>query len=205
MWTIYESSVISRCEPLPTDLMQTFQDDTLVNNYQTICTYDASNNILTQSSQIWQNDIWENTSYRLLWTYDENDNCILKEHLTWNAENWQPTHIGSVTYYNNMQSFFRNNVYAYKITVSYKNDFTNTAIADIALSNILVYPNPTTGQINIKTEDQKIQQIAIFDLLGTNLLETIHTTMDISYFSAGMYVVQITTGKGIITRKIVKK
>ena len=53
-------------------------------------------------------------------------------------------------------------------------------------------------------EKQNIQSISIYDLSGNKLFYTKHTTFGISYFPAGIYIVQIITENGIITKKIVK-
>ena len=71
-------------------------------------------------------------------------------------------------------------------------------------SNIKIHLNPTIGTLQIEDRKQDIQQISIFDLSGVKLLNTKHTTIDISHFPSGMYVVRIATKNGILTKKIVK-
>ncbi|MCL2290108.1 MAG: T9SS type A sorting domain-containing protein [Bacteroidetes bacterium] len=69
-----------------------------------------------------------------------------------------------------------------------------------------VYPNPTTGQLTIKSEKIKIENIAIFDIYGRKLsFHHLITTssdykIDISSYPAGIYFLQI-NGE---TMKVVK-
>ena len=84
-------------------------------------------------------------------------------------------------------------------------------------SGIVVYPNPTTGELKIENGELKIKNIEIFDLMGKSVA-TVETRLlrqaqqplasphlDISGLPAGMYFVRITTENGVITRKVVKR
>ncbi len=76
---------------------------------------------------------------------------------------------------------------------------------------VTLYPNPTTGMLNIKNGTVSIKGVKIFDLFGRNVHHSIgkpvnsSTNIDISHLSAGIYIVKIATEKGEITRKIVKQ
>jgi hypothetical protein len=58
--------------------------------------------------------------------------------------------------------------------------------------------------LRIENGDTKIQQISFFDSAGIHLFDTQQTTIDISHLPAGIYFVQITTEKGIVTKRVVK-
>ncbi|MDR0863524.1 MAG: T9SS type A sorting domain-containing protein [Candidatus Symbiothrix sp.] len=159
--------------------------------------------------QDWQNNSWVNMEQYLM-TYDENGNGTSVEFWFWIRDGWLA--IGdlmteTILYYNNMQSNFRWG--CHKLTASYINVSDNsTAIveppATPELNAISIYPNPTTGKLEIGNGELKIQQISIFNMLGRNVLNTQQTTLDISHLPTGVYFVQIKTEKGRVTKKVVK-
>jgi hypothetical protein len=84
--------------------------------------------------------------------------------------------------------------------------------------NISVYPNPTTGKLTITYHELRITGINIFDIYGrkvaakfpSNSLEGWQPQADgvvfnISHLASGIYMVQIQTDKGMITKKVVKE
>ena len=173
-----------------------------VNSIQHNYTYDSKNNLQAYVREKWGNNAWINDS-QTLWTYDENDNCTLAENFSFAEGDWHPTYTSTYLYYNNMQ----NSVYyypAYKVTATYTKVPNPVAIEDFVLSTMLIYPNPTSGLINIKNEEQNIQMISIYNLSGVQVFNTRDTTFDLSHLSAGIYFVQIITNKGVVTKKIVK-
>ena len=85
-----------------------------------------------------------------------------------------------------------------------------TDISDILLSKVVIYPNPTTGELRIENEEIKINGIEIFDVYGRKVLSHFAnhlppTAIDVSYLSAGVYFVKIHTEKGEVVRKVVKE
>jgi hypothetical protein len=187
---------------LKNQLTKIWQNGNWVNESQTNYTYDSKNNLQEYLRESWQHNTWVNDLQKL-WTYDENDNCTLVENFSFPDGAWNPVDIPMYLYYNNMKSSYYYN--AYKVTATYKEIAKPTAIEDCILSTISIYPNPTSGQINITNNEQSIQMISIYNSSGFQVLNTRNTTFDISHLTAGIYFVQITTARGIITKKIVKK
>jgi len=89
------------------------------------------------------------------------------------------------------------------------------------ISDINVYPNPTTGQLTISFAELAptgaavdngqltIKSVEVFDVLGKKQLSIVNCQlsiekMDISDLSNGVYFVKIETETGIITKKIIK-
>ncbi len=69
---------------------------------------------------------------------------------------------------------------------------------------VSVYPSPTSGKLYINAE--KIISIELFDILGNSLCKfKTDKEIDISKFPKGVYVVQVVTGFGISTHKILRK
>jgi hypothetical protein len=79
------------------------------------------------------------------------------------------------------------------------------------LSNVLVYPNPTEGILNVELRmlNGEREQIQILNSLGQLLLEeplTIqHSTFNIQHLPCGIYFVKISSDKGIRVVKVVKE
>jgi len=94
-------------------------------------------------------------------------------------------------------------------------------IEDKMNSNVLVYPNPTTGALRISPAggglrgwnngELRIENVEIFDIYGRKLssnhliTSSPHHLINISHLNAGIYFVKIQTEKGIVTKKIVKQ
>ena len=82
--------------------------------------------------------------------------------------------------------------------------------------NLIVYPNPTTGVLNliqetIDNEQLIINNVEVFDVYGRNvflsarpLVHSFTITLDISHLPAGIYFMRISTETGIVTKKVIK-
>jgi len=88
---------------------------------------------------------------------------------------------------------------------------------------ILVYPNPTTGDLRIEISDMRYETLdmryEIFDIYGRKMAQVSNLTsqvsnhlivsssnhlINISHLPAGVYFVKICTEAGIITKKVIK-
>ncbi len=71
--------------------------------------------------------------------------------------------------------------------------------------NVNLYPNPTHSVVNIFSDN--IQKVTVFNMFGQMVLDTEvngnQTTIDMSSFSAGIYMVRIATAEGVATRNVV--
>jgi hypothetical protein len=67
----------------------------------------------------------------------------------------------------------------------------------------LLYPNPSTGQLFIKS-DGKLQAVSLFSSEGKELFKCdLCKELDLSSLSAGSYYVRIKTPEGVFTKKII--
>lgn len=108
----------------------------------------------------------------------------------------------SVTVYNECDS--------YKVSLPIQIN-TETGIVKIAEPGDLVniYPNPSTGLVNIQTEkDNFIQEVFIYDRLGRQVLQnsfgmrqTNQVKVNTGDMASGVYLIQVKTKKGWSTRK----
>jgi len=69
-------------------------------------------------------------------------------------------------------------------------------IDELTVSDIKVYPNPTTGELRVTSYELPVTGIEIFDIYGRNLTPhtsylSPHTSFDISHLPAGVYFLRI--------------
>jgi hypothetical protein len=73
-------------------------------------------------------------------------------------------------------------------------------------SDLKVYPNPVTnGRLSVETAANTTKAIAIFDVLGKQVLGTVtnENTIDVSALQAGIYIIKITEAGKTATQKLV--
>lgn len=81
----------------------------------------------------------------------------------------------------------------------------NVNIDKIELNQLIsIYPNPATEEINIQSS-LDIHSVRILDLQGKELIQTKGDKVTISSLSTGIYLIEITTAKGIGTKKFIKE
>ena len=88
-----------------------------------------------------------------------------------------------------------------------KNSFIS--LDEIGLNEIEVFPNPTVGEITIKSIDSKIKSVSVFDVNGKFIdqfsVSENKKVVDLKIYESGIYMLRIVTNKGIVTKKIIKK
>lgn len=82
----------------------------------------------------------------------------------------------------------------------------NLKVSDFSLSNVRVYPNPTSNHFNIKNIGSlDIKTIDLHDISGKKLKEfSISEEYEIDDLASGVYFIKIKTEKSEITKKIIK-
>ena len=71
-----------------------------------------------------------------------------------------------------------------------------------------LYPNPVSnGTVYINTSQNAPKQIFIFDILGTQVLETsiVGSELNVSDLDAGVYVLRVLERNKVATRKLIIK
>ena len=88
-------------------------------------------------------------------------------------------------------------------------EFVNPlSIADYDLNHLTIFPNPTSGQLNI-TSKTVVNAITIIDINGRVLKELqfnrpkLHTEIDLSYLTSGVYFLKIKLNRESYTLKVV--
>ena len=90
---------------------------------------------------------------------------------------------------------------------------TNLSTTQNEVKQFAVYPNPTSGNINIKNIDfsNKSMFVKVYNMLGNQIinnykLETESANIDLSNYSSGLYFIEIAdeNNKILLTEKIIK-
>jgi hypothetical protein len=86
-------------------------------------------------------------------------------------------------------------------------DCTPLGVNDNALSQISIYPNPATTVINVEVPGSiEINAVVLFDVLGKRMnTSLVNGQINIAELSNGVYLMQIETNEGTITRKMLKR
>ncbi|TVZ56146.1 putative secreted protein (Por secretion system target) [Lutibacter sp. Hel_I_33_5] len=89
-------------------------------------------------------------------------------------------------------------------TLSVKNELKTD------LTNVSIYPNPASNNLNIEVDNQQIKSVKIFNLLGKEVMQkSINNSslknINISQLTKGMYVIQLKTADNSFTRKFIKQ
>lgn len=69
---------------------------------------------------------------------------------------------------------------------------------------LTIYPNPATDKINISS-NQEIASVLLFDINGQLIKQTTSNSITVSELNPGIYLVQVTTPNGVVTKRIVKE
>ena len=84
-----------------------------------------------------------------------------------------------------------------------------TGVNDYLLSSTVVYPNPTTGEFRIENSELRIENVEVYDVYGklitTVKVEDNSVVIDLSGNASGVYFTRISTEKGMLTKRIIKK
>lgn len=67
-----------------------------------------------------------------------------------------------------------------------------------------IYPNPSTGQVNISLENENIDKVEILNIFGEVVKTEATSQIDISELAIGIYIFKIHTVTGVIQKKILK-
>lgn len=77
---------------------------------------------------------------------------------------------------------------------------------ETSIDGLNFYPNPVTnGKVYISSKLNLDKQIAIFDVLGKRVLQTLLTSkeLNVASLSPGVYIIKIEEGDATATRKLI--
>ncbi|WP_312766109.1 T9SS type A sorting domain-containing protein [Epilithonimonas sp.] len=89
-----------------------------------------------------------------------------------------------------------------------KTAYAGLATNDINRSQVVLYPNPVSDYLHINTAGQKVSNVKVYSFAGSLVKDNVAITndsVDLRSLSTGNYIISITTDKGTVTKKIIKK
>lgn len=86
-------------------------------------------------------------------------------------------------------------------------DNTTLGIDDFNQDQIVLYPNPSSSKIFIKSQEDPVTKVELYSLLGENVITVNNNveSIDISDLDTGIYLLKIYTERGTTIKKIIKK
>ncbi len=89
-----------------------------------------------------------------------------------------------------------------------KTSYAVMATNDVNKSQVSVYPNPVSDYLHINTAGQKIVEVKVYSFAGSmvkNNVQISGDSIDLRSLKTGNYIISVTTDKGTVTKKIIKK
>jgi hypothetical protein len=156
-----------------------------------IFTYNGDQ-ISSMVTQDWDGS-WKNT-YRLQLAFDANNNPTSATESTWNTTS------------NTFESVHWDNKY-----LLYYEDYNDLGVAEQAKNKIDfdIFPNPSKDKFQVRSDNEKIQQLRITDLQGKTVyqnqsaINSNMVTISTAALPEGTYILQISTGKQTGSKTIV--
>lgn len=91
------------------------------------------------------------------------------------------------------------------LSIYMQSDSQLLAVNDVSIVDVSVYPNPTTDYVNIKS-DKKVKSIVVYSLDGRRLTDVRDSKVDLSAYSAGTYLLDVTLEGGTqFKHKVIRK
>ena len=88
-------------------------------------------------------------------------------------------------------------------------DYSSLGNSNVEVEGLLAYPNPTSNQWVISTNDQVINTIDVYDVLGQKVISlqpnALSADVDASNLPSGVYISIIATDAGTVSKKLIKK
>lgn len=84
---------------------------------------------------------------------------------------------------------------------------TSLSVASLNFENLKLFPNPVTDILNVSLPNGTLEQIKIIDSTGKMVFEQTNNLqqLNLGNLATGMYLLQIKTSNGSISKKIIKK
>lgn len=64
-----------------------------------------------------------------------------------------------------------------------------------------LYPNPTSGRLYFSSNEGQLKAVRVYDVYGNQAAQA----LDLSHLPDGLYLIELTTDRGIFTEKVLKK
>ena len=161
---------------------------------------------ITVTNAVWAGTVSETMRYNIYRSFD-GVNYNLIGYADGNATNFDDNDIQNVNQYYKVTAI--NTVSggntcesAFAMSVDGIHDYVYAQTLGIAenISNIGVYPNPTTGVVNISAYG--IKNIVVMNSLGQKVYETVENQIDLSQFGNGLFMIRIEAENGVSVQRV---
>ncbi len=88
-----------------------------------------------------------------------------------------------------------------------KTVYATMSTSDISKAQVTIYPNPVSDYLKIKTAGEKVLNVKVYSFTGSLVsnLDGKADSFDLKHLPAGNYIISVTTDKGTVIKKIIKK
>ena len=142
------------------------------------------------------------------WTLEQTNNAIdLAKYMTYNTPNGAQLAEGGTILFADGKGYMTNQYNGFGGTQTYETYIVyfdgQTAVDVVYDANLLVYPNPTIGELNFSAE---LQNVRVFDLTGRMVyaVSDVVKTIDLSEISSGIYFLVAEKEGAQVSTKIIK-
>ena len=111
----------------------------------------------------------------------------------------------SAIYYPNDQSYTNGTAFAIRMLMG---DSWSVGVNETTNEDVSIYPNPSNGIINIENLNNTENTIIVYDVLGKivyNAVSSSSISIDLTENGNGVYIIEISNDKGIISERVVIK
>ncbi|SHE61081.1 Por secretion system C-terminal sorting domain-containing protein [Psychroflexus salarius] len=146
---------------------------------------------------------YEDTAYSLTFNLG-NQPETLKVYLNDNYLNTQTELTESTTYDFTVDANVPESIDQNRFHLSFEEVPLNNQNFDAG--QVRLYPNPVVNQLQIELPASvEINSVQVFNTLGQEVLTTTQSQVDVSRLASGVYVVELETSAGKVSKKIIKK
>lgn len=86
-----------------------------------------------------------------------------------------------------------------------KSQYISVKDINISPNDLQIYPNPSKGQLNIKT-DYKVEKISVYNTEGRLLINQFNKDkINLEHLNSGLYIIEIETNQGKLIKRWMKK
>jgi pectate lyase len=89
-----------------------------------------------------------------------------------------------------------------------KTAYAGLATSDSNKAQVTLYPNPVSDYLHVTIAGQKVLSVKVYNFAGSLVKNNVvisNDSVDLRNLNTGNYIISITTDKGTITKKIIKK
>ncbi len=181
-------------------------------DYQDVYKYDDKGNRTTASYFEWQENpgvwyVYLKDEFVFDYAFDFQDDLIVPYNYADSAEETVFTFNNMIIGYLEYEYINQIWVDSYKTLFYYSEHSNPLSVEDNKLADaVRVYPNPVTD-ILIIDSNMPLKGVEIYSILGKKIMDvrTDFTSIPVSNFSNGIYIIKIQSDNGVLIKKIIKK